>query len=253
MSTHSKADRVGPRQSAAAVVLLLSLVMLGLSAQSFAVPGDLDPSFNPDGIAGYDLIDIPSLIGLPAAPDEARAVITQPDGKIVVAGYTRAFGDEDFALLRYNPDGTLDPTFDFNGIVITNIGDLINGGNPQSNERINALVQQPDGKLVAAGFTDVLNDFDGVFDDLDIAVVRYNIDGTLDTGFDVNGLALAGFVGNNDAARAVIVQPDGKLVAVGFTDLDIDLDIAVARLPAVFTSVMTPHVPWSCNTMAPAG
>lgn len=75
MSTHSRADRLGPhpsRQPAGAVVLLLSLVMLGLSAPSFAIPGDLDPSFNPDGIAGFDLIDIP-----PAAPDEARAVITQ--------------------------------------------------------------------------------------------------------------------------------------------------------------------------------
>lgn len=54
MNTHSMADRLGPhpsRQPAGAVVLLLSLVMLGLSAPSFATPGDLDPTFNPDGIA----------------------------------------------------------------------------------------------------------------------------------------------------------------------------------------------------------
>lgn len=224
MSTHSKTDRVGPRQSAAAVVLLLSLVMLGLSAQSFAVPGDLDPTFNSDGIAGFDLTDIPSLIGLPAAPDEARAVITQPDGKVVVAGYASIQGDDDFALLRYNPDGNLDPSFGFNGIVTTHFGALTNGGNPRSNERINALVLQPDGKLVAAGFTDVFP-----ANGLDLALVRYNVDGSLDSTFDSNGLTLGGVPGN-DAALALVRQPaDGRLVVAGFTDLTGSLDVAVAR------------------------
>ena len=125
MSTHSKGRslRSAPipptRRSRRAP---LSLVMLGLSAPSFAIPGDLDPTFNPDGIAGFDLIDIP-----PGAPDEARAVVTQPDGKIVVAGYALIEGDDDFALLRYNPDGNLDPSFGFNGIVTTHFGNLTDG------------------------------------------------------------------------------------------------------------------------------
>ena len=200
-------------------MLLLSLVMLGLSAPSFAIPGDLDPSFNPDGIAGFDLTDIP-----PAAPDEARAVITQPDGKVVVAGYALIQGDEDFALLRYNPDGNLDPSFGFNGIVTTHFGNLTNEGNPQSNERINALVLQPDGKLVAAGFTDIFP-----ANGLDLAVVRYNVDGSLDSTFDSNGLTL-GRVPGNDAALALVRQPaDGRLVVAGFTDLTGSLDVAVAR------------------------
>jgi len=176
---------------------------LSLSAPIFAAPGDLDPSFSPDGIPGFDLIDFAG------APDEANAVVTQPDGKIVVAGYAEIGGDDDFALVRYNPDGNLDPSFGGDGIVSTDFGGV------GSNERVNALVRQPDGKLVAAGFTDV----DG---DIDLALVRYNIDGSFD------GLVCCLFPGN-DAARALVLQPDGKLVAAGFTDRDGDLDVALVR------------------------
>ncbi|MGH9896844.1 MAG: delta-60 repeat domain-containing protein, partial [bacterium] len=202
-------------------MLVLSLLMLSLSPSTHAAPGDLDPSFDPDGIAGFDLVDIPGFIGSPSAPDEARAVVTQPDGKVVVAGYAENLGDDDFALLRYNPDGSLDPSFDFNGLVITHFG-----GDEPSNERINALARQPDGKLVAAGFTEL----NGVFD---LALARYNVDGSLDGTFDGNGLRCCLFEGN-DAARAVVVQPDGKLVVAGFTDepgLDgvSDLDFALSR------------------------
>lgn len=190
-------------------MLLLSLVMLGLSAPSFATPGDLDPTFNPDGIAGFDLIDFDS------GPDAANAVVTQPDGKIVVAGSARIGGDDDFALVRYNPDGNLDPSFGGNGIMTTDFGGV------GSDDVINALVLLPDGRLMAAGFLE----FQG---SRDIALARYNLDDSSDTSFNGVGRLCCLFLGN-DAALGLVRQFDGRLLAAGFTDFFGTLDITVVR------------------------
>ncbi len=212
MSTHSRTGRSGPypsHQPAGAVLLLVALVMLCLSAPSFAVPGDLDPTFNPDGIAGFDLIDVAG------GPDAANAVVTQPDGKIVVAGFARIAGDDDFVLLRYNPDGNLDPSFGGDGIVTTDFGGI------GSDDVINALVAYPDGRLLAAGFLD----FQG---SLDVALARYNPDGTPDTSFNGVGRVCC-LLSGNDAALGLVRQSDGRLLVAGFTDFFGTLDIAVVR------------------------
>lgn len=203
------------RRSAGTILLLLSLVMLALSPPSFALPGDLDPTFSPDGIPGI------SIFGFDNVADEGRAiVVTQPDGKIVVGGYTADAGHDDFLLLRYNPDGSLDPGFDGDGIVTLNFFNRQTGEN--GNERINALVRHSDGKLVAAGYTDL-------FGDIDIFLGRFNVDGSIDRTFANRGVTCCFLLGN-DEARALMVQPaDGRLVVAGYNDFLGTRDVVVFR------------------------
>ena len=121
----------------------------------------------------------------------AWAAVLQPDGKIVVAGGSEVAGT--FALARYNPNGTLDTTFDGDGKVTTPFFGPFFG--PAW-----AVALQPDGKIVASGGT-------GAF-----ALARYNANGTLDTTFSGDGRVTTSSTG---PAYSVKVQPDGKIVAAG--------------------------------------
>jgi uncharacterized delta-60 repeat protein len=176
-----------------------------LASVSLAAPGDLDPSFGSGGIASA---------GLGGDADEAYATVVQPDGKVVAAGWVDKTGNEDFALTRYNPDGSLDVSFGSGGIVSTPIG--------SGNERASALVLQPDGKLVAAGYAS-----NGTNDDF--ALVRYNPDGSLDASFGSGGKVTTAIQNGADHVNALLVQPDGKLVAAGFTNGPTFPDFALAR------------------------
>jgi uncharacterized delta-60 repeat protein len=157
--------------------------------------GFLDPSFGDDGIVTT------SFGGGSAA---ARALAIEPDGDIVVAGTSsQPETGWDFALARYEPDGSLDASFGDNGRVTTDFDDVANG--------INALAVQPDGKLVVAG--ESRGDF---------ALARYDTDGSLDTSFSGDGVATTDFAGKADAAYAVALLGDGRIVAAGsaFKKLD---------------------------------
>jgi len=144
--------------------------------------------------------------------DEARALAIQADGKIVVAGRSSSGADYDFAVVRYDDDGSLDTTFGAGGIVITPVG---------INDVFYALAIQSDGKIVAAGYSS-----NGAHDDF--AVVRYNDDGSLDTTFGAGGIVITP-VGINDVFYALAIQADGKIVAAGDSSNGADYDFAVAR------------------------
>ena len=150
--------------------------------------------------------------------DTARALLRQPDGKIVVAGNS----SDNFALVRYNSDLTLDSGFGVGGKIITHLPTT-------GTETAYALARQPDGKLVVAGSIDVLKQAypDNTTDfylSQDLAVVRYSASGTLDPSFGTAGAVIQGFDGPDvfsdtaDQARAIAVQPDGKLVIAGTSD-----------------------------------
>ena len=106
---------------------------------------------------------------------------------------------DDFALARYNTDGSLDTSFDTDGKVTTDFG--------AGNTRASAVAVQPDGKIVAAGEAHIST--------FDFALARYNADGSLDTTFDTDGKVTTNFSSNSDVAAAVALQPDGKIVAAG--------------------------------------
>jgi uncharacterized delta-60 repeat protein len=179
-----------------AAVLLASQVAVAAPAQAKA--GDLDGTFGTGGKVTTDF-------GGPV--DGARALAVQADGKLVAAGY--AFGmNTDFALARYNSDGTLDTSFGTGGKVTTDFG-------AGYDEGAYALAAQADGKLLAAGQAVGTAS-------LDFALARYNPDGTLDPSFGTGGKVTTDFAGeffsSNDLATALAVQADGRLVAAGFTD-----------------------------------
>jgi uncharacterized delta-60 repeat protein len=130
----------------------------------------------------------------------AFALVRQPDGKLVAAGYSYFGSHYAFALARYNPDGSLDRSFNHTGTVTTAFS--------WENCQAFALVRQPDGKLVAAGYRDT-------YSRPGFALARYNSNGTLDKSFHGKG-TVATAVGSDDSeAYALVLQPDGKLVAAG--------------------------------------
>jgi uncharacterized delta-60 repeat protein len=160
--------------------------------------GGLDTSFGSGGKAV-------TVIG--NGSDRGNGVALQPDGKIVVAGstYVRTRGtvqDYDFAVVRYNADGTLDKTFDRDGKVTTSF-------TSSSTEIELAMALQPDGKILVGGWVKNATQ--------DIAVVRYNTNGSLDTSFGSGGRLSIDIASGSEAAYGLAVQSDGKIVIVGNT------------------------------------
>ena len=136
------------------------------------------------------------------------------DGRVLAAGSTYNGSDTDFALARYKPTGALKTNFGTGGIVTTDFG--------SGNDVANALLVDANGKIVVVGSASNGSD-------LDFAVARYNADGSLDTSFDTDGKVTTDFGSGDDSARAVAVQPDGKLVVAGYAANGTDDDFAVAR------------------------
>lgn len=156
----------------------------------YNVNGTVDTTF---GTAGTVTYNFNAFFG----SDQAQAVLIQPDGKIVVAGDASFI---DFALARFNANGSVDASFGTNGQVLTDFGMY---------ESINSIARQADGKLVVAGTRDNSSN-------VSFALARYNTNGTLDTTFGLNGKLTTDFGDfSNDRARAVVVQTDGKIVAGG--------------------------------------
>lgn len=191
------------------------------------------------------------------------ATAVQSDGKILAAGYTTGpNGHRDFILARYNHDGSLDMSFDGNGIALTDVA-------AGSQNEADALAIQPDGKILVAGVSSADN----------LTIVRYNSDGSLDTSFGTGGIAIdagaggatdialesngeilvssnlgfsvlaftaagkldttfgtAGatsidFFSNGGSANALAVESDGKIVVAGLAETDTpETRFAVARL-----------------------
>ena len=176
--------------------------------------GIIDPSF---GVNGRTLTDFKALPDGSRSSDYAKAVILQPNGKIVAAGFTNSpNGDNNFALVRYNSNGIIDPSFGVDGRSVTDFKALPNGS--RSSDYAYAVILQPDGKIVAAGDTNSPNG------DWNFALVRYNSNGIIDPSFGVDGRTLTDFKRLPDGSRSsdtaydVILQPDGKIVAAGYTN-----------------------------------
>ncbi|MFN9436542.1 MAG: delta-60 repeat domain-containing protein, partial [Planctomycetota bacterium] len=154
--------------------------------------GTLDTSFGTGG-------KVTTNIG--TSTDNSYSVTIQPDGKIVVAGLSSISGTNNFALVRYNADGSLDNSFGTGGIVTTDIG--------ASHDNGYSVTLQPDGKIVVGGSASNGSD-------LDFALVRYNADGTIDTSFGTGGKSTTSFGTGIDLCNSVTMQPDGKIVLAGY-------------------------------------
>src|SRR5205823_4094804 len=148
--------------------------------------------------------------------DDANALAIQPDGKIVLAGSSDSGPNSDFALVRYNTNGTLDTSFGNMGKVITAVS--------SQNDGAAAVRLQTDGKIVAVGYTVVSAS------DADFAVVRYNTNGARDLSFGNLGIVTTDMAGGTvDEAFAAVIQPDGKIIAAGFVESGGNYFVGLAR------------------------
>jgi uncharacterized delta-60 repeat protein len=145
-----------------------------------------------------------------------RAIALQNDSLIVVAGdFNNPSFNLDYLLLRLNPSGTYDTSFGNGGIVTT-------GFAPNSIDETKALALQPDGKIVIAGVT--------ANPDRDVALLRFNFDGSIDTTFGINGKVFTDINNENQQANAIALQPDGKIIVAGFSfTIATGNDLAVFR------------------------
>uniref|UniRef100_A0AAU1ZYW0 Calcium-binding protein n=1 Tax=Streptomyces sp. NBC_00093 TaxID=2975649 RepID=A0AAU1ZYW0_9ACTN len=153
--------------------------------------GTLDDTFSEDGRVFADI----------AGPTEAKDVAIDSAGRIVAAGYTGGH----MAVLRLTGDGTPDTTFGGDGTVTANpAGPVLQEGGDGR-----ALALQPDGKIVVGGEVGSTR--------FDFALMRFNTDGSVDTGFDGDGIVRTDF-GGYDAVGSLAVQTDGRIVAAGGSD-----------------------------------
>jgi uncharacterized delta-60 repeat protein len=165
--------------------------------------GSLDTSFGSAGTATTAL----------GQENTIQAIAIQPDGKVLAAGWVLQSHNYDFALTRYTTSGGLDTSFGTKGVVTTN---FTGGGKSMSADFASAIVLQSDGKILVAGTTTT----GSVPGNNNIALARYNSNGSFDTSFGSGGkvitsyTSLPGSVGYT-TADAVALEPDGTIVVFG--------------------------------------
>ncbi len=158
----------------------------------FLANGTLDSSFSNDGIAEVNILPANTFF-----VETANALlIDQTSGNILVGGWAYDTTNIGFMLYRLLGNGSLDASFGTAGIVRSFGNEIFD------------LVQQPDGKIIAAGYTG-----DNLLEN-DIVLTRYLPDGDLDATFGTDGIVITdhGFV----EANGVALQPDGKIIVAGF-------------------------------------
>jgi uncharacterized delta-60 repeat protein len=168
---------------------------LSFALARFNSNGTPDNGFDGDG----------KLVTSVSSADNLEGLALQPDGKILVGGAALIGGRSGFALVRYLPNGSLDysfGTYGGGGKTLTDFGISANA---------NAIALQPNGKILAAG---VLNNEAPAYSDL--ALARYNNNGTLDDNFDDDGMLTASYpIPSSFFFQAMVLQPDGKVLTAG--------------------------------------
>src|SRR5439155_61486 len=198
----------------------LSLAVEPLESRKLLSGLALDPHFGTGGKVVTDFNGEPN----------SAFSLALTGGKMLVAGSATFGGDSDFALVRYNADGSLDTTFGAGGLIHTDFG--------STNDEAYAMALQADGKIVVVGHTRTDN---GAFAESstlaiqpngkilvggyaldfgtgmsDAAIARYNANGSLDSSFGVSGMALVDFGRQNDNVKAMTVLADGRIVLAGY-------------------------------------
>ena len=193
--SQSHVARLSTRQNAHGP-LFVSTLLFGIGV-ALAAPGNLDPGFGDDGLVRLQIGDLGA---------DAFTVLQQTDGKLVLVGTGNADGDfdHDFLAVRLNGNGAPDPAFSTDGIASADRA----GGE----DFALAAVQQPDGKLVLAGYAHAGNQGS------DVALARFNANGTLDSSFGDSGWVTLDLGGDSEAATGLIQQPGGDLVIAGYSN-----------------------------------
>src|SRR5256885_15463207 len=179
------------------VLLIASLFVLCLSAgKTQAAPGNLNTNFATGGKVTTDIAN---------SDDVAQAMVVQPDGQIIIAGYAIVNHSYDFALARYATNGSLDTAFGNGGHITT---DFFNGS-----DFGRAVALQSDGKIIVVGTASLANGNNN------LALARYNADGTLDSSFGTGGRVATAALGSNSSAAAVMVLANGQIIVAGASNV----------------------------------
>ncbi len=215
----------GEVASASAVLPDGRLVVVGMAAPArsgyaflalrFNPDGRLDPSFGTGGRVWTDLVTVSSPLSGAVVGDvalgnsAAYAVAVAPDGNLVSAGTTQSGATAAFALLRYSPDGRLDPGFGTDGMAVVDL-------DPGTDDVVSALAVLPDGRILAAGRAGDR-----------FALARFLPDGQLDPSFGAGGTVITGE--GLYAATDMLVDPDGRILVAGQGGIPGGFDFALAR------------------------
>ncbi len=153
-------------------------------------------------------------IDLGAYSDTANVVVVQPDGKILLGGASANGTNLDMALVRLQPDGSRDESFNLDGSVITPVG--------PGDDAILALGLLADGRIVAAGYTDSGTDHDFV-------VARYLPDGSLDHEFGLDGMVITSVGNGDDEITGLYIDKDNGVLVAGTVTGTAGRVVALAR------------------------
>ncbi|CAH0137607.1 M10 family metallopeptidase C-terminal domain-containing protein [Pseudomonas brassicacearum] len=170
------------------------------SVNRFNADGTVDSSFNGGNAVEFTVPDVNTLEGF--------GLTLQADGKILVPGYNGAF-----VVARLNPDGSLDTSFGTDGTADIEVAGLAK-----------SITVQGDGKILVAGYNE--QDATGY----DFKIIRLNQDGTFDTSFGNEGVAVFDLAGGRDTARDITVLADGKILVAGQSNYFGNTDFSIIRL-----------------------
>src|SRR5215211_2179912 len=178
-------------RAAHAKLLWLTILFLLTTTGIFAAAGELDPTFDGDGIVTTDNGSNDEII---------TDLVIQPDGKILVIGdgYFSSSATIQTAIVRYNPNGSIDTTFNLTGKLI------ISSLTPAN------IALQPDGKIVFVGTI-------GTSPNRDFYISRLNPNGSPDTFFNGVSTLILNLRGTDDIATSIRIQPNGKIVVGGIS------------------------------------
>lgn len=189
-------------------VLLFTALSLAVSAAEVT----LDTTFGGTGVVRPAFENLPS----PDAAGTGRSVAVQADGRIVVAGYSRALMVQKFVVTRLLANGDLDTSFAMQGSLVVPL---------ERDASASCVTLLPDGGILAAGKAS-----NGVFDDM--IVVKLDASGALDPAFGQDGKVILDFHGDDDAAAALAVDAQGRVLVAGSAVNSGVWSFAVARLSA---------------------
>ena len=174
-------------------------------AARYLASGTLDTTWNGTGTV---------ITPIGSGDDRASSITLQPDGKVLLAGNCHNGANNDFCAARYLVSGTLDTTWNGTGTVITPIG--------IGDNRASSITLQPDGKVLLAG-----NCSNGANNDF--CAARYLASGSLDSTWNGTGKVVTAIGIDGDFARAMTLQPDGKVLLAGICSNGTNLDFCAAR------------------------
>ncbi len=177
----------------------------------YLADGTMDDSFDFNGEMTIDVS---------GTRDQLQSVALQDDGKIVAVGFTDSAGHFDFLVVRLNEDGSLDSSFNGNGILVQDFHGL--------NDSLTGVAIQPDGKIVVSGISTAADTSQR------LTVARYHSNGSPDTSFDGDGVVFVDFGGSMVGGTDVFIDPSNRIYVAGTVETDTGIedsrDFAVALL-----------------------